>query len=128
MTMTVTMLSGCGGTAANTDSGSNGQAETESNGEVETINVTYFSFNNFDDTAMVEEEVNKISEEKIGVKVKLNAMEGGQYMSQQTMLLSGSEDIDLIVTPLVTDAMNSGAFADMTDLVEEYGQDIKVCK
>lgn len=125
MAMMVTMLSGCGGTTANTDSGSNVQTGAESKDEVETINVTYFSFNSFDDTAMVEEAVNKISEEKIGVKVKLNAMEGGQYMSQQTMLLSGSEDIDLIVTPLVTDAMNSGAFADMTDLVEEYGQDIK---
>lgn len=124
MAMTAAMSAGCGGGGSEAaDSGS--QPAAEPAGETETINVTYFSFNSIDDTAMVEEAVNKISEEKIGVRVKLNAMEGGQYMSQQTMLLSGSEDIDLIVTPLVTDAMNSGAFADMTDLVEEYGQDIK---
>ncbi len=137
MAMTAAALAGCGDSGS-ADSGSAGseaadsgtadsgsQTAEEPAGEVETINVTYFSVNSIDDTAMVEEAVNKISEEKIGVRVKLNAMEGGQYMSQQTMLLSGSEDIDLIVTPLVTDAMNSGAFADMTDLVEEYGQDIK---
>ena len=118
--MTSALLAGCGGTG---DGG--GEKGGDSGKEVETVNMTYFSFNNFDDTQMVEDAVNEITEEKIGVRVKLNAMEGGQYMAQQTMLLSGSEDIDLIVTPLVTDAMNSGAFADMSDLIEEYGQGIK---
>lgn len=133
MTMGASILSGCGDTKTASDndteltSGTDTGADerSSSDGDVETVNITYFSFNSIDDTAMVEEEVNKICEEKIGVRVKLNAMEGGQFMSQQTMLLSGSEDIDLIVTPLVTDAMNSGAFADMTELIEEYGQDIK---
>lgn len=135
MTMGAVALSGCGdpNTASSVDTepatetgkASDNKPEEKSSENIETVNITYFSFNSIDDTAMVEEAVNEICEEKIGVRVKLNAMEGGQFMSQQTMLLSGSEDIDLIVTPLVTDAMNSGAFADMTDLVEEYGQDIK---
>ena len=47
-----------------------------------------------------------------------------RYLSHP-MLLSGGEDIDLIVTPVVTDAMNSGAFLDMSELLDEYGQGIK---
>ena len=111
-------MAGCSGAGGNS-------GENSGEKEVETINMTYFSASNFDDIDMVEEAVNKITEEKIGVKVELNVMELGQFMSQQTMLLSGSEDIDLIVTPLATDAMNSGAFADMTELIDEYGEGIK---
>lgn len=132
MTMIMTsLLTGCGNDAQTPNSGAESQAsaETQANaeqtGEIETVNVTYFSFGNFTDNAMVEEAVNAISEKEIGVRAKLNVMEGGQFMSQQSMLLSGSEDIDLIVTPLVTDAMNSGAFADMTELLDQYGQGIK---
>lgn len=126
--MAVSLLAGCSGGAGSTAGGDSTAATGENaaaSGEIETINVTYFSFSNCDDTPMVEEAVNAITEPEIGVHVKLNAMEGGQYMSQQTMLLSGSEDIDLIVTPLVTDAMNAGAFLDMSELIDEYGQGIK---
>lgn len=128
-------LTGCGNTGDSSasngsqSSGSEVSGSTsqvaEEPGEVETINVTYFSFNKFDDIAQVEAAVNEITEPEIGVHVELNCLEGGQFMSQQTMLLSGGEDVDLIVTPVVPDAMNSGAFVDTTDLMNEYGQGIQ---
>lgn len=124
-TMLASVMTACGGgNATAVQSGSGGEAAQDS-GAVETVNVTYFSFNNFDDVAKVEEAVNEITEKEIGVHVKLNCLEGGQFISQQAMLLSGGEDIDLIVTPVVTDAMNSGAFLDMSELLDEYGQGIK---
>ena len=120
-TMLASVMTACGGgNAPAVQSGSGGEAAQDS-GAVETVNVTYFSFNNFDDVAKVEEAVNEITEKEIGVHVKLNCLEGGQFISQQAMLLSGGEDIDLIVTPVVTDAMNSGAFLDMSELLDEEG-------
>ncbi len=92
-------LTGCGNTGDSSasngsqSSGSEVSGSTsqvaEEPGEVETINVTYFSFNKFDDIAQVEAAVNEITEPEIGVHVELNCLEGGQFMSQQTMVLSG---------------------------------------
>jgi len=124
--MAVSLLAGCGSTSNKQSTGDGDTSEeVTKQKDIETVNITYFSFGKFDDTKEIEDAVNAIAEEKIGVHANLNCLEGGQYMSQQTMLLSGSEDIDLIVTPLVADAMNAGAFADMSSLLDQYGQGIK---
>lgn len=59
--------------------------------------------------------------------MELTLLDMGQYFQQYFMLLSGSEEMDLIASyyDLAVAANNQGAFLELNDLVEEYGQDIK---
>lgn len=127
--MVLSLFAGCG--TSNQSAASSGQAQSAGSAdqaqpaEVEEVTMAYFSFGVTDDTPMIEEKVNEITESKIGVHVNLNPIEAGQFMTQQNMLVSGSSDIDLMVTAYSAENIESGAFADLTDLLDEYGSGIK---
>lgn len=79
------------------------------------------------DLALVEEKINEITMEKIGVEVELLIIPSGSYKQQTTLMLSGDEDLDIMGanSAIVPSAVASEQLKPMGDLVEEYGQGIK---
>ena len=129
----LTMLAGCGGDkdAAGSADGNGSAAGTESSGgsqsqaEIEKIKIYVPTANKFDDMDRVMAAVNEISREKIGVEVEFKAYEFGQWFQQYSLFLSGTEDVDILANyGGYLNAVSQGAAYDLTDLLQEYGQDI----
>lgn len=80
------------------------------------------------DLKMIEEEINKITTEKIGCTVTLNAYTYGNIQDQMTMILaSPSEQWDLMCGLFrngITGNVSKGQLTPLNDLLKEYGQDI----
>ena len=81
------------------------------------------------DLKMIEEEINKITTEKIGCTVTLNAYTYGNIRDQMTMILaSPTEQWDLMCGLFlsgISGFVNKGQLTPLNDLLDEYGQDIK---
>lgn len=127
--MLLTLLAGCGG---NTDTKSetkgetkNDVASTEKPKEIEKIKIYLPSGSNVDDIDAVMEKVNEITREKIGVEVEFKVYQFGQWFQQYSLFLSGTEDVDILANyGGYLNAVSQGAAYDLTDLIQEYGQDI----
>lgn len=80
------------------------------------------------DHEMVMEELNKILVEKINVKLDLRVLGWGEYDEQMKLITTSGEDYDLCFTcnwmNSFTDNISREAFLDITELYEQYGQDI----
>lgn len=80
------------------------------------------------DLKMIEEEINKITVEKIGCTVTLNAYTYGNIQDQMTMILSSpSEQWDLMCGLFrsgITGNVSKGQLTPLNDLLDQYGQDI----
>ena len=134
--MAAGVLAGCGGGSGNTastgsgsagsDSAAGSEAAADTPQETETIKMYCMNMGVASDYQNVEDAINAISVPEIGVAVDLTMMDIGQWFEQYSMLISGSESVDLM--PSFTDAMtggiNQGAFTDMTELYAQYGSDI----
>ncbi len=76
--------------------------------------------------AQVEEEMNKILEEKFNVNVNLTFLPFGSYAEQTTLMLSSGEGVDIMAVYMVPYAScaTSGQILPIDDLLEQYGQGI----
>lgn len=119
-------LTACGGN----DSGSVNSTESGSKADenYEQVTYAYSTFNNIpteEDLDVVEEAINQITREKIGVEVTLMPIAFADYSSKVNLALQGGEKID--VYEALTD-FNNYVSNDMTyelnDLLTEYGQGI----
>ncbi len=137
MVLSISVFSGCGKTEEKngSDSGSDKQVTKDQNDtesandsgpkEIEKIRIYVPSGNKTDDIDKVMAEVNKISREKIGVEVEFKTFEFGQWFQQYSLFLSGTEDVDVLINyGGYLRAVSQGAAYDLTDLIQEYGQDI----
>ena len=134
--MAAGLLAGCGGqeqggaavgenqaAAGTTENG--GSAGAEGTGEVQTINMYTMGIGSTTDYKAVEDAINEISREKIGVEVNWTVLDIGQWFEQYNLLLSGSEPVDLMVNMGgVSQGVSQGAFLELDDLYAQYGQDI----
>lgn len=139
------LLSGCGNgiqeeeqdvdTVAGNDANEGGEDAGEEEMAVEDlrdITVSYWSLISVpEEKEMVEEAINEITEEKIGVTVHLNIMDIGTYLVNGTMAngVANGEDYDLVLTtPAMSghyiNMLNNGMLLPLDDLLEEYGQGI----
>lgn len=136
--MVLGLMSGCGSsdagekttatTADNTakQTADSGSKDAEQPKEIEKINVYLPSAGKVDDLDTVMAAVNDITREKIGVEVDFHVYEFGQWFQQYSLFLSGTEDVDVLANyGGYLNAVSQGAAYDLTDLIEEYGQDIK---
>ena len=126
--MTVGLTAGGGssdsnGSAAGTETGS-----TKADGDYEQVTYAYSTFNNIpteEDLDVVEEEINKITREKIGVEVTLEPIAFADYPSKVSLALQGGEKIDIYES---LGDFNNYVSTDMTyelnDLLDQYGQGI----
>lgn len=93
--------------------------------DVKTINMYTMGIGNTTDNQMVQDAINEISREKIGVEVNWTVLDIGQWFEQYNLLLSGSEAVDLMPNMGgVATGVRQGSFMEMEDLYAEYGQGI----
>ncbi|MDF2834781.1 MAG: transporter substrate-binding protein, partial [Paenibacillus sp.] len=81
------------------------------------------------DVNRVMEEVSKYTQEKIGVTVKMNMIDWGDYTQKLQVMTASGEPMDLMFTSswafdYVQNA-RKGAFLDIGSLLDEYGKGIK---
>ncbi len=127
--MTASMLAGCGTNDAENSASENGTEnageQNAENKEVEKIKVYVPTSGKTDDIETVMEAVNEITIPEIGVEVEFKPYEFGQWFQQYSLFLSGTEDVDILANyGGYLNAVSQGAAYDLTDLIQEYGQDI----
>ncbi len=121
--MALSFLAGCGSSSTDTAE----SAASESAEEIEEINVYIMAPGTVSDYSDVEDALNEITEAEISVHVNLNLLDSGQYFQNYSMLLSGGESVDLIQSyyDMAISANDQGAFMELTELLDTYGQDLK---
>lgn len=123
------VLAGCstnkGGTT--TTPGAEGGGAAEGGGKPYEVTL-YYPGTPQKDVALVEAEINKKMEPKIGATLKINAIDWGQWDNKLNLMISSGEKSDIIFTAAwqnYTVNVAKGAFLPLNDLLEEHGQDIK---
>ncbi|MDO5422418.1 MAG: ABC transporter substrate-binding protein [Eubacteriales bacterium] len=101
-------------------------AGTQANAEeVKTINMYTMGIGTTTDSQLIQDAINEISREKIGVEINWTILDIGQWFEQYNLLLSGSEVVDLMPNMGgVAAGVRQGAFLELEDLYAEYGQGI----
>ena len=126
------LLGGCGGTesSSGTETGSSAAAEETDSDTLDldteiTIKMTN-SGGVVDDADRIEELINEITEEEIGVTVDIEWVDIGTYMEQINLMFSSQETCDLIMLmpTMYSSALNQNELMDITEYLDEYGQDI----
>lgn len=117
------LLSGCGASEEGTEVG-----------EIAEISISYWPLGAVPDAenkAMVEDAINAITEEEIGVHVNLNIMDVGSYIPQGMMAtgVANGEDFDLVLTaPALsghyTAMRQNNMLMDISDLLTEYAPEL----
>lgn len=78
----------------------------------------------FQDQDMVQEAINEITREKIGVEIELGFIGLGEYDQNVKTMMAGGEDIDIVFTSNFANdyysAVSQGAFLPLDDLLKEY--------
>lgn len=99
-------LAGCGNTQSDTaaeekDTGgeqANASARSDTSGDIYECNLTWPSLSGAPaDLQMIEDAVNKITEPKIGVRVVLQPVGVSEVTSQQQLLISSGEKMDIVL-------------------------------
>lgn len=121
----VVAMTGCGSSSepAGTQQAAGDQKASE-DGEYTKIVYAFKSFNNIpEDLSDVNEAINKITREKIGVEVELMPIASSSYGQQVSLAMQGGEQIDLFHTgsglELSTCRANHQLY-DITDIVNEH--------
>lgn len=79
------------------------------------------------DLSKVEDALNELLVEKIGVTVKLNVFSSASYDAQANLMLTG-DTVDLMTTSsnlTYAQCVTKGYFTEMSSLLDQYGQGIK---
>lgn len=126
-------ISGCG--AANSDNGTPSTSKTGSesteNGtteakEIEEITYAFATFTSVPaDVQSVEDALNEITEDKIGVHVNLLILDPANYSQQIALMISSGQDLDIFHTlGDLNSYVASKQIVALDDLLSEYGSDI----
>ncbi|MDQ6419363.1 DUF3502 domain-containing protein [Paenibacillus sp. LHD-117] len=82
----------------------------------------------FPDAEAVEAEMNKITQAKINATLDIQWVDWGNYDQKMKTVLASGEKVDLMFTSNWTNDyisnVNKGAYLDITDLLQEHGQNI----
>lgn len=78
------------------------------------------------DLPLIEEELNKITEKEIGVHVNILGINAGDYMTQMNLMMSGSEDLDIVLTftGIFQSWVAMGGLIPIDDYLQANGQGI----
>lgn len=93
-------MAACGGSASSSASGATTEdsASATGNGSYDQVTYAYATFNNIpteEDLDVVEEEINKITREKIGAEITLKPISIADYVNKVSLSLQGGEKIDV---------------------------------
>jgi len=135
----VLSLAGCGSSSdKSTDNNNSGKTEDsakEGNSQsadtadknYEKIVYAFVSFNNIpEDTSEVEEAINKITRDKIGVEVELMPLAISNYTQQISLAMQGGEQVDVFhsLGDFGSYVSKNQAY-DITDLIDTYAKEAK---
>jgi putative aldouronate transport system substrate-binding protein len=124
----VLALAACGNSGSTGETGTSAGTSAESGdkpAQIEKIRIYVPTSGKYDDIDAVMEKVNEITREKIAVEVEFVPFQFGQWFGQYSLFLSGTEDVDILVNyGGFLNAYSQGACYDLTDLIQQYGQDI----
>lgn len=83
------------------------------------------SYGNTESFARVEEKINAITREKLGVEVEFKVI-GGDYNNQVELMLTSGEQVDILCASntMFMKMYINRQLCDLEDLLEDYGQDI----
>ncbi|CAM4192074.1 ABC transporter substrate-binding protein [Lederbergia lenta] len=120
--MSIMVMSGCGTKKESETSGSkeNGEKPYE-------ITMAYIASSNIEDVENVQEEINKITREKINANVTLLPISGGAWTQQTNLMLTGTEKLDLIVSSSFYNYGSQavkGQLLPLDELLESHGKGI----
>lgn len=121
--MTAGLLAGCGssssGSAAPEGTADSAAQSAVQDNQYTQITYAFVSFNNIpDDTSDVEEEINRISREKIGVEVHLMPLSIADYQQQVSLAVQNGE-IDIFHTlGNLSQDISSDMVLDITDMLD----------
>lgn len=98
--------------------------------EITEINYWLFNMGVTDKSSPVFAAINAITEEKIGVHVNFNYVDFGDYPNQLSLAIANKEQIDLCaLSPVFGSSFlgmySTNALMDITDLLNDYGADLK---
>jgi putative aldouronate transport system substrate-binding protein len=118
-TMALTVV-GCGGAKDGGKASDSGYDQ---------VTYAYCTFNNIpseEDLDTVEEAINEITREKIGVEVTLKPIGIADYSSKVSLALQGGEQIDIFESlGNFNTCVSTDMTYDITDLLDEYGSETK---
>lgn len=124
----VIVLSACGGNKnAESNSGNSGAAAGNSE---EPVNLIWYTIGTPQkDVDRVMEEVSKYTKEKINATITMKMIDWGDYTQKMQVNVASGEPMDIIFTSAggfdYVQNARKGAFMELDDLLEKYGQDLK---
>lgn len=134
---TALVLSACGGnnndggaSSGGTASGASpsGSASATASGKTEEITVAFPMISTaIPEIPNIEEAINKISLDKINVKVKLKAISSGEWVQQVNLMFTSNEKMDLMYVNggLYSNMVAKNQLVALDDLLDQYGEGIK---
>ena len=107
-----------------------GSQEDQENTDEEIVELTmaYLVFSNPpSDMQLVADEINKISEPEIGVRINIQAINAGDYATQVNLMFNSGESLDIVqaLTTNFSSWYSNGSLVSFSDELEQYGQGIK---
>lgn len=120
-----TLLAACG---VNSDSKTGTPAKESKDSKPYEITMALMTFNNLKDIELVQEEISKITKEKINATVKLLPISISAWNQQVNLMLAANENLDLIVTMAsrnYSSQVAKGQLIPLDDLLNKHGQGVK---
>ncbi len=129
--LAIGVFAACDGSITVTNNGSKAENEAKSDegADLPTIKQVHLCMSVPRDLALVEEEISKITREKIGCNVELIPVEMGTMVDKMNLLLSGGEDsVDvypIVMWSTLTNVVKNGQALCLDDYIEKDGAAIK---
>lgn len=131
-TMAIGLMAGCGSGDTKNSTSENASASgtevADSTDEIYECVVQYPTLGQTpEDISKVEDALNKITEEKIGVHVTFYPVSAFDLSNTTNLMVSSGEKLDLAITVFeggCASYVNKGELLELDELVQEYGQDI----
>lgn len=122
-------MAACGSSGSSSNSGSSAASgSTASNDEGDPYTVTLvLQGSQQQDEERIEEKINEILEPALNAKLDIVVLPWASATQQLQLMLSGDEKIDLLYTNATTAVqyMHSGQIMDMSELIDNYGTNLK---
>lgn len=127
--MVITLAAGCLAGCGGKNNSASDSASGEGKQEIKKITWMYAQMSGMvpQDLQKVEDAVNEISEEKIGVHVTLNPVAFSDYANQISLVMASQEKVDIITTAgsnIWATLLNQNQLMPLDDLLNEYGTGI----
>ncbi|KQY94391.1 ABC transporter substrate-binding protein [Paenibacillus sp. Root52] len=123
----ILLLSACSNSSNNNNGGTTAESgPSEESGELTELTVAFPIFAALPkDMSLIEEEVNKIAEEKINVRVKLLPISFSNWTQQVNLMFSSGEKLDLMPTIYAYNtAITQGQLIPLDELLNKHGEGI----